>query len=287
MAIPASMYSPAASSHRTSVNKTKGEEPLSKSDKTMLGLSNDFNHFMIMLTTQLKCQDPTAPMDSNQFTQQLVAFTGVEQSVSTNKNLEKLIELSEGSQLDKAAQYIDKEVEVDSSSTSLSIGLDGKPSAKFSYSLPEDAKSLIINVIDKEGRLVHTTRAADIKKAGVHQYEWNGVDMTGKRRDSGTYKLEVKGISIGNEENGGGKEIKGITSSRGVVKGAKNINGVVHLEVNGQDVPISRIISLSSPMNNDSTNAEIQKAINSALNYANKQPQQEELTVDNSVQVKQ
>jgi len=40
-------------------------------------LAGNFDTFLRLLTTQLQNQDPMSPMDSNQFTQQLVAFSGV------------------------------------------------------------------------------------------------------------------------------------------------------------------------------------------------------------------
>ena len=57
----------------------------------MAQLSSNFDTFLTLLTTQLKNQDPTAPMDSNQFTQQLVEFSQVEQQINTNTNLKTLI----------------------------------------------------------------------------------------------------------------------------------------------------------------------------------------------------
>ena len=45
--------------------------------------------FLKLLVAQLKNQDPLSPMDSNQFTQQLVQFSQVEQQINSNKNLEK------------------------------------------------------------------------------------------------------------------------------------------------------------------------------------------------------
>ena len=57
----------------------------------MSQLSSNFSTFLTLLTTQLKNQDPTAPMDSNQFTQQLVQFSQVEQQIDTNTNLKTLI----------------------------------------------------------------------------------------------------------------------------------------------------------------------------------------------------
>ena len=48
-------------------------------------LSGNFDTFLTLLTTQLQNQDPLTPMDSNQFTQQLVEFSGVEQQINTNE----------------------------------------------------------------------------------------------------------------------------------------------------------------------------------------------------------
>ncbi len=57
------------------------------------GLNQNFDQFLMLLTTQLKNQDPLSPMDSTQFTNQLVMFSQVEQSINQNKNLEKLISM--------------------------------------------------------------------------------------------------------------------------------------------------------------------------------------------------
>ncbi|HTN12854.1 MAG TPA: flagellar hook capping FlgD N-terminal domain-containing protein, partial [Acetobacteraceae bacterium] len=53
----------------------------------MAQLSSNFSTFLTLLTSQLKNQDPTSPMDSNQFTQQLVMYSQVEQQIDTNSNL--------------------------------------------------------------------------------------------------------------------------------------------------------------------------------------------------------
>ena len=46
-----------------------------------LDFTQNFDTFLTLLTTQLKNQDPLSPMDTNQFTQQLVAFSQVEQQI--------------------------------------------------------------------------------------------------------------------------------------------------------------------------------------------------------------
>src|SRR5258705_12367779 len=61
-------------------------------DKTKLG--TNFDTFLTLLTTQLKSQDRLSPLDSIRFTQQLVQFSQVEQSINANQNLESLISLT-------------------------------------------------------------------------------------------------------------------------------------------------------------------------------------------------
>src|SRR5262249_25107311 len=89
-------------------------------------LSSDFNNFLTLLTTQLKNQDPLAPMDSTQFTQQLVAFTGVEQQINSNKKLDQLIALNQGDQMTSAVNFIGTQVEA--VSTGVNLDADGTAS---------------------------------------------------------------------------------------------------------------------------------------------------------------
>src|SRR5271156_6288937 len=89
----------------TSVGSSTGTNS-SSSSSAMSNLTSNFNTFLKLLTTQLQNQDPLSPMDSNQFTQQLVEFSGVEQQINTNDNLQSLIALSMSQQASAAVNYI-------------------------------------------------------------------------------------------------------------------------------------------------------------------------------------
>lgn len=54
-------------------------------------LAGNFQTFLTLLTTQLQNQNPLDPLDTNQFTQQLVQFAGVEQQLKTNDQLSNQI----------------------------------------------------------------------------------------------------------------------------------------------------------------------------------------------------
>src|SRR5262245_26173523 len=60
-------------------------------DKTEI--ASNFTMFLQLLTTQLRNQNPLDPLDTNQFTQQLVQFAQVEQQMKSNDQLASLVSL--------------------------------------------------------------------------------------------------------------------------------------------------------------------------------------------------
>ena len=62
----------------------------------LAALADNFQGFLTLLTTQLKNQDPTSPLDTNQFTQQITQMTGVEQQLLSNQLLQQLVNVQGG-----------------------------------------------------------------------------------------------------------------------------------------------------------------------------------------------
>ena len=110
-------------------------------------LASSEETFLALLTTQLKNQDPLSPMDSNQFTQQIVQMTGVEQQLLTNDLLQMLVGMNDGG-LTNSVNMIGKQVNTESSTATLT---DGK--ADFTYNLPRAASSLKLEVVDSYERI--------------------------------------------------------------------------------------------------------------------------------------
>ena len=79
----------------------------------------NYEAFLQLLTTQLKHQSPLEPMDTNQFTQQLVQFSAVEQAIKTNQNLEQLISVAAASNALGLVGYIGTTVTAEGSKTEL------------------------------------------------------------------------------------------------------------------------------------------------------------------------
>ena len=118
----------------------------SAANQSITSLGGSFDDFLKILVTQLENQDPLEPLEPQEFTDQLVAFTGVEQSISTNQNLEDLIALASTNQFSSAVGYIGKTIEADGATTVLENG-----SATWNYSLDALASSTTVSVVDSTG----------------------------------------------------------------------------------------------------------------------------------------
>src|SRR5580692_12392582 len=82
-------------------------------------IAGNFDTFLQLLTTQLQNQDPLSPLDTNQFTEQLVEFASVEQQINENSNLQTLISLQQTSAATQAMQFLGSSVTVNSSAATL------------------------------------------------------------------------------------------------------------------------------------------------------------------------
>src|SRR5207248_6677369 len=83
-------------------------------------IAGNFQTFLTLLTTQLQNQNPLDPLDTNQFTQQLVQFAGVEQQLKTNDSLATLVSLQQTMQATQALQFVGKTAIVDGNVTAMS-----------------------------------------------------------------------------------------------------------------------------------------------------------------------
>ena len=64
-------------------------------------------------------QNPLDPLDTNQFTQQLVEFAGVEQQLKTNDQLSTLVSLQQTAQSTQALGFVGKTAVVNGSTAAL------------------------------------------------------------------------------------------------------------------------------------------------------------------------
>lgn len=155
------------------------------------GFGSDFNSFLTLLTAQLKNQDPTKAMDAQQMTAQLVQFAQVEQAISMNANMSKLIGLQQAAQLTAAAPLMGKAVEVSSDKLSLQ---DGRATLRLPAA--GAAREAQVTVLDANGKPIRTDTVA-LGAGAATEWAWDGRDATGKRLPDGAYSFAVSGRDAG------------------------------------------------------------------------------------------
>lgn len=236
------------------VDAVAGATPQTATQTGTKRLAESFDTFLNLLTTQLKNQDPLSPLDSNQFTQQLVQMTGVEQQLYGNQLMEKLV-ANTGSGISTAVALIGKDVKA---GTADNVIKDGK--AAWTYNLNRAADDLKLEVVDSKGRTVYSEAPADMK-AGDHAFNWNGKDASGKQLDDGgPYTLKVTA------KDSAGTAVISKVNIQGVVTGVEQVDGKTLITINGAKIPwetvtsINEVAATTTASKNDNTVPDIEAA---------------------------
>ena len=237
MTVTAPVTTPPATTPSTAASSTAASNTL----QGLGSLADNFNTFLTLLTTQLQNQDPTAPLDSNQFTQQLVQMTGVEQQLNTNSLLQQVVGNTSGG-VSGAVAMIGTDVKATSTTANLTNG-----QAQWTYNLPAGAADLRVQVVDSNGNIVASQAPSDMS-AGDHVFTWNGQNLAGTQlANGGTYTLQVTAA------DSTGTALSTTSYVEGLVTGVTQNNGAATLIVNGSSVPVSSVISVNKPTTSGTT----------------------------------
>jgi flagellar basal-body rod modification protein FlgD len=215
------------------------------------GVSNiagNFNEFLTLLTTQLQHQDPLSPLDTNQFTQQLVQFASVEQQINMNTSLSTLISLQQTAQATSALGFIGATVVVSGNSAQLTNG-----QATWNYTIASPATATI-NISNASGQLVYS--ATQTVQPGTQTLTWKGRDSTGNVVPSGTYTIAISATGAS------GQPVPVSTQVQGVVSGVNVSANPPTLTINGQSYPLNQITQVLSAGGGTSSNP-VTQAVNS------------------------
>lgn len=216
---------------REPINGVAFKEADASSITNGTSLAETFDTFLTLLTTQLQYQDPLDPMDTNEFTSQLVEFSGVEQAITTNKKLDQLISLQTDLQLNNAVGYIGKSVAADSIMLMLQNG-----ESTITYDLGANAAQANILIIDELGNTVRTIPGDTT--FGHHEVVWDGLDDDGDPLPDGLYGFLVTAI------DGDNKPVPLVQGTAGQVTGAKLVNGEVVLEIGELEIALTDILAI-------------------------------------------
>ncbi len=197
-------------------------------------LAGNFDTFLQLLTTQLQNQNPLDPLDTNQFTQQLVEFASVEQQVNMNTNMQTLISMQQTTQATSALQLVGSTVTTGGNAATLSNATNSPATWSLSASTPATAN---VTITSSANTTAYTGSLA--LNAGTQSFTWNGKGNNGQTWPDGTYTISI------NATGANGQAVTVSTQVQGVVSGVNLAKNPPTLTVNGQNVQIGQITSIS------------------------------------------
>jgi flagellar basal-body rod modification protein FlgD len=168
------------------------------------GIADNFQTFLTLLTTQLQNQNPLDPLDTNQFTQQLVQFAGVEQQLKSNDQLKSLIDIEKSAQSTQALVYVGNTVAVDGSTAQFD------KSATWNFTSEKDTTATI-TITSSTGQTAFTGSYA--LKQGNSSFLWDGKGNDGVQWPAGTYTMTATGKDSSGNSVAISTEVQGIVDS--------------------------------------------------------------------------
>jgi flagellar basal-body rod modification protein FlgD len=168
-------------------------------------LADNFTSFLQLLTTQLQNQNPLDPLDTNQFTQQLVEFSQVEQQLKSNDQLATLVSLQQTAQATNAISFVGKTVAVDGATAQLT-----NSSATWSFSVDKPATATV-SIKSSTGQVVYS--GSYTINPGQQQFQWDGRDNTGAQWPDGSYTMSVTASDANGQNVGVSTQVQGVIDS--------------------------------------------------------------------------
>jgi flagellar basal-body rod modification protein FlgD len=208
---------------------------MSSSDQLNLNnqIAGNFTSFLTLLTTQLQNQNPLDPLDTNQFTQQLVQFASVEQQMNMNTQLQTLVSLQQTAQNSQALGFVGKTVTVTGTTAPLTNG-----QAQWTFN-PANPATATFTVTDSTGQTVFSKTGT--VQPGTQAFNWNGLDSSGRQWADGNYTLSITATGAD------GKSVAIPTTVTGMVNSVDLTQSPPLLSIGGQTYTLNQILSVQQP----------------------------------------
>ncbi|MDB5607094.1 MAG: Basal-body rod modification protein FlgD [Bradyrhizobium sp.] len=196
-------------------------------------IAGNFQSFLTLLTTQLQNQNPLDPLDTNQFTQQLVEFAGVQQQLNTNDSLATLVSLQQTAQSTQALGFVGKTAVVSGNTAALT-----NSTATWDLSIPANS-DVNITIAASTGQTVFSGSYS--VTAGDNQpFVWNGQGSDGSQLPDGNYTLTATAKDSSNNT------VAITTAIQGVVSSVDLTQSPPLLSINGKTYTINQIEGIAN-----------------------------------------
>jgi len=225
MSVDATTSTPVTSAPAPATH-TGSSSSSSSSSSSTTGLADNFQTFLTLLTTQLQNQNPLDPLDTNQFTAQLVQFAQVEQQLKANDQLSSLVALQKTAQSTQALSFVGQTISVDGSTAAFN------GSSTWNFNAAADANAGV-TISAPNGQTAFTGSYS--LKAGPASFVWDGVGNDGTQWPAGNYKLSVTA------KDTSGKDVAVTTEVQGVVDSVDMTSSPALLSMGGNNYTIDQI----------------------------------------------
>ena len=213
---------------------TSGINPSAAPSTDSQTLASNFTAFLRLLTTQLQNQNPLEPLDSNQFTQQLVQFAQVEQQLKGNSQLEALVNIAQNSDKTSAIAFVGTRVVIDGATTKLDVG-----GATWAFAVEKPA-SASVTITDKNGQVAYA--GSFTVEPGTQVFTWDGKGNNGSQWPVGDYTISVVA------KDASGQSVAISTEVEGTIEGADLTKNPPLLQMGGLSFTLDKIKRILRPV---------------------------------------
>lgn len=193
--------------------------------------------FLLLLTTQLRYQNPLSPEDPKDFVAQLSQFSSLEQLINLNSKLEDYSTVSQSMQntmqLSQGLDLMGKTVKAQGNSFVVSSG----EANDVVFILGDAAASTTVKIYNSSGGLVRSMDLGGQSKGEV-EVSWDGKDNNGNTVADGTYYYTITATDTS------GNAVETASYITGVVEEVLQDSNTVYLKINGRLVTLDNILSI-------------------------------------------
>ncbi|MFN3657233.1 MAG: flagellar hook assembly protein FlgD [Pseudolabrys sp.] len=168
-------------------------------------IASNFQSFLQLLTTQLKNQNPLDPLDTNQFTQQLVQFAQVEQQMKSNDQLATLVAMNKTAEATTALAYVGATVVVDGSTAKLDSN-----GATWNFNVTKPATATV-TIKDAAGQTAYSATFG--VTPGDQKFTWDGRGNDGSVWPAGNYTITATALDASKQSVAVSTEVQAVVDS--------------------------------------------------------------------------
>jgi flagellar basal-body rod modification protein FlgD len=204
MTIPTTFPNPNYTGTTAASSASGSSGSASAADGATLGGTN----FLTLMLAQLKNQDPTSPVDSNQFLNQLASLSTVQGITQLNTSFGALSTSLVSSQALQASSLLGHQALVSSKTANLTAN----GSVSGAVDVPQTTSQAVVNISDSSGSLVRQINLG-AQSTGLANFSWDGKLQDGSQAAAGQYTLSAQFAGATSGATAAGTYVNGVVQS--------------------------------------------------------------------------